>query len=43
MINMYGQKAVYDMGEKVRGWFRELLELFFQAASLLIDTLRTFF
>ena len=43
MINMYGQKAVYDMGEKVRQWFRELLELFFQAASLLIDTLRTFF
>ena len=36
MINMYGQKAVYDMGEKVRQWFRELLELFFQAASLLI-------
>lgn len=32
-----------DMGEKVRQWFRELLELFFQAASLLIDTLRTFF
>ena len=31
------------MGEKVRQWFRELLELFFQAASLLIDTLRTFF
>ena len=43
MINMYGQKAVYDMGEKIRQWFRELLELFFQAASLLIDTLRTFF
>ena len=43
MINMYGQKAVYDMGEKVRQWFRELLELFFQAASLLIDTVRTFF
>ncbi len=42
MINMYGQKAVYDMGEKVRQWFRELLELFFQAASLLIDTLRDF-
>lgn len=43
MINMYGQKAVYDFGEKVRQWFRELLELIFQAASLLIDTLRTFF
>ena len=44
MINMYGQKTVYDIGEKiVRQWFRELLELFFQAASLLIDTLRTFF
>ncbi|MFV0588805.1 conjugative transposon protein TraJ [Bacteroides reticulotermitis] len=43
MINMYGEKAVYDFGEKVRQWFRELLELLFQAASLLIDTLRTFF
>lgn len=43
MINMYGQKAVYDIGEKIRQWFRELLELLFQAASLLIDTLRTFF
>ena len=43
MINMYGQKKIYELGEKIRGWFRELLELFFQAASLLIDTLRTFF
>ena len=36
-------KKIYELGEKIRGWFRELLELFFQAASLLIDTLRTFF
>ena len=43
MINMYGQKKIYELGEKIRGWFRELLELFFQAASLLIDTVRTFF
>jgi len=29
--------------ESVRDWFRELLEMLFQAAGLIIDTLRTFF
>ena len=43
MINMYGQKKIYELGEKIRGWFRELLELLFNAAALVIDTLRTFF
>ena len=26
MINMYEQKKIYELGEKIRGWFRELLE-----------------
>ena len=40
---MYIERAVYDMKKSVRDWFRELLEILFQAASLVIDTIRTFF
>ena len=40
---MYVDRAMYNMKKAVQNFFRELLELFFQAASLLIDTLRTFF
>ena len=40
---MYVDRAMYNMKRAVQNFFRELLELFFQAASLLIDTLRTFF
>ncbi len=40
---MYAERASYNIGQKVREWTRELLELFFQAASLCIDTLRVFF
>ena len=40
---MYIERAVYNMKKSVRDWFRELLEILFQAASLVIDTIRTFF
>lgn len=43
MAGMYIERAVYNMKKAIRDWFRELLELFFQAAALVIDTLRTFF
>ena len=44
MITMTGMyMAAYDIKKSVRDWFRELLELMFQAAALIIDTLRTFF
>ena len=43
MIGFFKQKAAYDIKKSVRDWFRELLELMFQAAALIIDTLRTFF
>ena len=33
----------HNIKQSVRDWFRELLELLFQAASLVIDTIRTFF
>jgi conjugative transposon TraJ protein len=43
MLGMYMERAVYKVKETVRDWFRELLELLFQAAALIIDTIRTFF
>lgn len=43
MMGMYAERAAYNMKESVRQWFRNLLETIFQAASLTIDTLRTFF
>lgn len=43
MMGMYMERAVYKAQETVRGWFRDLLELLFQAAALVIDTIRTFF
>ena len=43
MTGMYMDRAAYDIKKSVRDWFRELLELMFQAAALIIDTLRTFF
>ena len=36
-------RAAYNIKKSVRDWFRELLELMFAAAALIIDTLRTFF
>jgi len=40
---MYAERAMYSMRKMIRDWFRELLELLFQAAALVIDTIRTFF
>jgi len=43
MTGMYIEKGMYSMKKSIRDFFRELLELLFQAASLVIDTIRTFF
>lgn len=40
---MYIDRSMYNLKKTVQGWFRELLELLFQAAALVIDTIRTFF
>ena len=34
---------MYNLKKGIRDWFREVLELMFDSASLVIDTLRTFF
>ena len=43
MTGMYMDRTAYNIKKSVRDWFRELLEMLFQAAGLIIDTLRTFF
>ena len=43
MAGMYVERGMYNMKKQIRDWFRELLELLFQAAALVIDTIRTFF
>ena len=43
MAGMYIERSMHQMKKGVRDFFRELLELLFQAAALVIDTLRTFF
>lgn len=40
---MYIDRAMYNMKKSVHGFFREVLELMFNSAALVIDTLRTFF
>lgn len=42
-LGMYMEVGVYNLEKSVRDAFRSLLELLFEAASLLIDTVRTFF
>jgi conjugative transposon TraJ protein len=42
-LGMYVEVGMYNMEKKIRNAFRSLLELLFAAASLLIDTVRTFF
>jgi len=37
------ERSMYQLKKTVRDFFRELLEILFQAAALVIDTLRTFF
>jgi conjugative transposon TraJ protein len=43
MSGMYIERGMHDMEQAVKNWFRELLEILFQAAALVIDTIRTFF
>lgn len=43
MTGMYIERGMYSMKKSIRDWFRELLELLFAAAALVIDTIRTFF
>ena len=43
MSGMYIERSMYNMKKSVRDFFREILELLFQSAALIIDTIRTFF
>ncbi|OPB94566.1 conjugative transposon protein TraJ [Elizabethkingia ursingii] len=43
MSGMYMERGMHQVGQKIKNWFRELLEILFQASSLVIDTIRTFF
>lgn len=43
MAGMYVERSMYNLKKWFRNMVRELLELLFAAAALLIDTLRTFF
>lgn len=43
MLAMQVKKAGYEMKKSIRDAFRWVLELLFQAASLILDTIRTFF
>lgn len=43
MTGMYVERGMYNLKKSIRDWFRELLEILFQAASLVIDTIRTFY
>ena len=43
IAGMYIERGFYNLKKSVRDWFRELLELLFQASALVIDTVRTFF
>lgn len=42
-LNMYMEVGIYNLEKNIRDGFRSLLELLFAAASLLVDTVRTFF
>lgn len=43
LSGMYIERGLYSMKKSIRDSFREVLELLFAAAALIIDTLRTFF
>lgn len=43
MAGMYMDRQTYQIEKIVKEWFRNLLEILFQAAALVIDTIRTFF
>ncbi|MEZ0184621.1 conjugative transposon protein TraJ [Flavobacterium plurextorum] len=43
MAGMYMDRQAYQMEKMIKEWFRNFLEVLFQAAALVIDTIRTFF
>lgn len=43
MASMYYERTVYQLKKAIADAFRTLLEIVFQAAGLIIDTIRTFF
>lgn len=43
MAGMYMDRQAYRVEKAIKEWFRNLLEILFQAAALVIDTVRTFF
>lgn len=43
MAGMYVDRTSYQLQQSIRDFFREILELMFAAAALVIDVLRTFF
>lgn len=43
MSGMYIEREMYAIKKDIRDGFREFLEILFQAAALVIDTIRTFF
>ncbi len=43
MAGMYVDRGMYRIEQMIKNWLRKLLEILFQAAALLIDTIRTFF
>lgn len=43
IAGMYIERGMYSLKKSVQNFFRELLELLFQAAALVIDVIRTFF
>lgn len=43
MSGMYIERGMYELKKEIRDGFREFLEVIFQAAALVIDTIRTFF
>jgi conjugative transposon TraJ protein len=43
MSSMYAERQIYSLKKMIRDGFREFLEVLFQAAALVIDTIRTFF
>jgi conjugative transposon TraJ protein len=43
MAGMYMGREAYKIEKAIKEWFRNLLEILFQAAGLVIDTIRTFF
>ena len=43
MSGLYMDRFAYQTEQAIKNWFRNLLEVLFQAAALVIDTIRTFF